>query len=218
VSLFVTANLLLVSLGLAALGAAADQVTSPAARRAQIERVKDGLNSPDSTTRLVTLEQAVLTKDLTIRRVALSTAFASADADLRSLAVMAAVSSTASFVVSVVGTDRSEGSGERLLKILGSNIELRVQNFDRAAGTFQVTTAYSAPKAVTYLNGNTSPYARSGAVSGERLSFAFDIARVLPEVCTGVTTLQRGTTMLRGTMTCTGNETASYTVSIDILR
>jgi hypothetical protein len=193
---------------------AADAPYNAAQRQAQIERVRDGLNSPDPTKRLITLEQAVAAKDATIRRVALSTAFASSDGDLRSAALVAAIGSAATFAVDITGADKSGNNGRTsALQGLGPSFEVRVQQFDRSSETFKASTSASA------WNGKVRWM--PGSVSGDRLTFEINTSRLYHSDdvgCSGVARLQGGTTHLVGTMTCLVlfGEKENYTIAIDV--
>ncbi len=212
-------HLMIAALGLLVAGvpvssAAADAPFNAAQRQAQIDRIRDGLNSPDPTKRLVTLEQAVATKDRTLRRVALSTAFASADSDLRSAALGVAVASSSTFVVDIVTADGSNSSHWITTK-LGSSFEVQMLSFDAGRNTFQTTSSFSRSKA-------------TGAVSGDRLSFATNIGRLFFDggvnECRGVARLQGGSALLKGSLSCTaqldGYNVASenYAITIDMLK
>ena len=175
------------------LSAAEQAPFNAAQRQAQIDRIRDGLNSPDPTKRLVTLEQAVATKDRTLRRVALSTSFASADSDLRSAALGAAAASSSTFVVDIVSPEASNGS-HWITTRLGSSFEVQMQSFDAGRNTFQTTSSYSRSKA-------------TGAVSGDRLSFEINVERLFYDAsvnqCRGVARLQGGSALLKGSLSCT---------------
>jgi hypothetical protein len=201
-----------------ALVGAADAPFNAAQRQAQIDRVRDGLNSPDPTKRLVTLEQAIAMKDRTLRRVALSTAFASADSDLRSAALGAAVASSATFVVDIVGAE-SSNSSHQITSKLGSSFEVQILGFDAGRNAFQTSSSYSIGKS-------------SGAVSGDRLSFDISVARLfyhsqfseIVNQCRGVARLQGGSALLKGSLSCTmqldGYQQVSenYAITIDMLK
>jgi hypothetical protein len=209
----------LLVLGLFVLLAASPSVAAgppfnAAQRQAQIERIRDGLNSPDPTKRLVTLEQALAAKDATIRRVALSTAFASSDGDLRAAALVAAVGSAPTFVVDITGADKANDSKYSSTG-LGASFEVRIQQFDRSTGIFKASTSAS------YLY-NEPPRLLPGSVSGDRLNFEFSTDRLAGmhgAGCSGVARLQGGTTRLTGTMTClTPNHRENYSIAIDVPR
>jgi hypothetical protein len=198
--------------------AAESQPFSETRRAEQIRQIKDGLNSPSSTTRIVTFEHAMAMKDATLRRVALSTAFVSADPDLRSVALAGAVSSSSSFIVRLTGNDHSADT-ERLLKTFGPVVEVEVQRFDRASNTFQTLSNISTAGTQSASNGLFPGH--TGAVSGERLSFAFNLNRIFTgSGCSGAAVLQGGSTLLQGTMTCNGGGygPGNFTIVIDILK
>jgi hypothetical protein len=217
---------LAVLLGAPVPGVSADAPYNAAQRQAQIDRVRDGLNSPDPTKRLVTLEQAVATKDRTLRRVALSTAFASADSDLRSAALGAAVASSATFVVDITNPDPANTS-HWITARLGASFEVRIERFDAGRNAFEASSSSSLVKA------NGAVQSLFGAVSGDRLSFDVNIGRVFSanansNQCRGVARLQGGSPLLRGSLNCvmqlegawTGSNhwSENYAITIDMLK
>jgi hypothetical protein len=189
--------------------AGAQQAGSAAQRRAQFNRVIDGLNSPDPATRLATLEQAVGGKDANLRRVALSTAFASSDTVLRSAALSAAIASASTFVAEL---SSAQGQGKRVLQATGGNLEVRIVRFDRATNTFMTSSRFTVA-----ANGRAS----QGAVSGDRLSFSVALEQVFFE-CTGIARLEGSGTAMKGTMSCTflnnTSDQEDYTITVDALR
>ena len=178
------------------------QPASAAQRQAQIDRIRDGLNSPDPTKRVVTLEQALASKDAVLRRIALSAALASSDSDLRSMALAAAVRSAGTFVVDV-------SRGTSVFKVPPS-FEVRIKKFDILTGQFEASSALSWQ----------SNDERPGAVDGDRLSFEVDTSRIQGySTCSGVARLETASSILKGSLTCTysyGSET--FVMSIDVLR
>ena len=195
---------------------AAEYTPSAAERRAQINRVLDGLNSPDPTTRIIMLEEATASKDGNIRRIALSTALASSDPDLRGAALVAAVRSAPMFVVELTATT---GSDSVVRSGTGGGLEVRISRFDRSANTFRTSSRYAAGAI------NETGTASQGAISGDRLSFSINLFQLDYE-CSGVARLQGGTASLKGTMGCTrvrggyvyvdGPLRESYEIKIDV--
>jgi hypothetical protein len=213
-----TAALGFVTFALPVSSNAGDAPFNAAQRQAQIDRIRDGLNSPDPTKRLVTLEQAVAMKDRTLRRVALSTAFASTDSDLRSTALGAAVASSATFVVDITGPMANETHW--ITTKVGSSFEVQIHSFDAGRNAFQTSSSFSVNKA-------------NGAVSGDRLSFDINVGRLfygsplskdIVNQCRGVARLQGGSPLLKGSLSCTvqldGYQQASenYAITIDMLK
>ncbi|MEA2667039.1 MAG: hypothetical protein QOI11_3983 [Candidatus Eremiobacteraeota bacterium] len=184
------------------------QTISPAERRAQINRVLDGLNSPDPTTRLVTLESAAAGSDANLRRIALSTAFASSDSVLRAAALTATLGTSATFVVDMAPVQGGQG----VLQGTGGSFEVRVLRFNRATGSFESATRFAK------RNETLVPF--PAAVSGDRISFdaGFWFPNDLTRECSGVARLESGGTTLKGTMGCTGTGEERYAIKIDILR
>ncbi len=195
----------------------AQQPPSAAERRAQINRVIDGLNSPDPATRLATLEQAVARKDANLRRVALSTAFASSDNVLRSAALSAAIGSASTFVVEM---DLSGQGGQGgAMRATSGNLEVRILRFDKATGTFATSSRYAKD---VFGNGGNA-LASQGAVSGDRISFSVALPQVKYE-CSGVARLQGSGSTMKGSMSCTyviyspPPPSEDYSITIDALR
>lgn len=193
---------------------AAEYVPSAAERRAQINRVIDALNSPDPTTRIITLEEATASKDANLRRIALSTAFASADPDLRGAALTAAVRLAPVFVV-----DIASGPAGEVRQGTGASFEVRINKFDRGTNTFRTSSRYSRNPNASYAGTPVNEGASQGAVTGDRISFSVDLFQINYQ-CSGVARLQGGTTSLKGTMSCTivsgYFKTESYDIKIDV--
>ncbi|MEA2667040.1 MAG: hypothetical protein QOI11_3984 [Candidatus Eremiobacteraeota bacterium] len=197
--------------------ASAQQTPSAAQRQAQINRVIDGLNSPDPAARLATLEQAVGGKDANLRRVALSTAFASSDGVLRSAALSAAVGSASSLVVEMSPSGQSQEGGA--LRATAGNLEFRIVRFDRTTNTFATSSRF----AVDVFGNSGNAHASQGSVSGDRISFSVALTQVKYE-CSGVARLQGSGTTMKGTMSCTyvlytpPPPSENYAITIDALR
>jgi hypothetical protein len=191
------------------------QSLSAAERRAQINRIIDGLNSADPATRIATLEQATRSKDLNLRHIALSTAFASSDGDLRSAALLAAVGSTPALAVEIVSElPGAYGNTYRnVAQATGSVLEIRISNFQRDSGTFQVSSRFAS------ANRLTNQPASGGTVSGERISFSVPLNTVGMQ-CVGSAQLQDTGSTLVGSMGCStsNNITETYNIKIGVLR
>jgi hypothetical protein len=170
-------------------------------RKAQFDRVEDGLNSLDPTTRLVTLEAAVNSGDLLLRRLALTTAFKSSDPMMRSEALRAAIASTATFVVSISQTRPTHSSFMKLMRF-----EVHVSRFNKSDGTFLVST--------------TKPYssspnsARPATLAGDRLSMTLDVPGY--STCPAIAMLDSMGSALHGTITCGRYDEGDFTM--DLLR
>jgi hypothetical protein len=192
--------------------ASAQQAASSAQRQAQINRVIDGLNSPDPAARLATLEQAVGSKDANLRRVALSTAFASSDVVLRSAALNAAIGSAATFVAEM--TSPGQGTESGAMRATAGNLEVRIVHFDRATNTFATATRFG------HSSANAAASAAQGALAGDRISFSAVLGQV-EYVCSGVARLSGSGTVMKGTMSCNrfyGGPAENYSITIDALR
>lgn len=184
---------------MAAYGQAAD-------RAQQMQRVVDGINSPDPVTRMVTLEDALANGDKNLKRMAISTALASSDQTLRTAGVEAAFSQKPSFVIEFVS-----GVKDRMhfWDRSGGSIEVQVKDFDPATGGFLGTTPFADE------NDDQRVY-KAGAISGDRISFDVSVYELSTlAFCRGSVSAKGGGTLLKGSMSC---EEVPYEIQVDLLR
>jgi hypothetical protein len=191
------------------------QPTTDTQRRVRINQMDADLKSNSPATRLDAFDRAMKSTDDALRYLALSTALKSPHPDLRIVALPAAVRSKKSFVVNITDSDHSDDS-EKLLKLIGKEFTVQVEDFDPSSKTFRASTPASGGGATV----GGPPFRRQpSTVSGERLSFSFSTGLVVPGGgCSGIALLYDRSATLRGSMNCSGNFTANYTITIDILK
>lgn len=157
-------------------------LTSPAAsaqssRVDTLNRVSEGLNSPNPALRVATLEEAMAGDDRTLKQFALQQAFASNDMILRSVATQELFRQNPTVIIELLalqpnGNSRNDERGSEFLNASGGTIDLIVSNFDPNSGDFTGTSSYS----YVFANGEIRSYI--GNVSGDRFSFKVDINEV----------------------------------------
>lgn len=127
------------TMALTSAGAGADTVD----RRAQIEKVRDGLNDPDPLVRLITLEDVAASKDTLVRSLALRQAIGIADPDLQAMAARIFVSGLSSFSLDLADGKVTGGDPERAKELLTAlsqaTLNFSFKEFSPADGTFQAS-------------------------------------------------------------------------------
>ena len=193
-----------------AVALASPTAAQAAGERSQLmNRIVDGLSSPDPVTRLVTLEEAMASKDKNLQRIAISTALASSDQSLRTAAVEAAFAAKRSFIVEFTGLARGS-TDEVYWQRSGGLIEVRIDKFDSATGDF---LAYSP---VSFKSRDGVYTASKGNLSGDRLSFDVSVSELSSgNWCRGAVSAKLGETVMVGTMNCNN---LGYTIKVDLLR
>lgn len=191
----------------AVLAVAAAAQAQSGERAQEMQRVVDGLNSPDPVTRMITLEDVMERGDRNLKRVAISTALGSSDQTLRTAGVEAAFSQKPSFVIEFVAG--KEGY-LRYWERSGGSIEVLISQFDADSGTFLAHTPYSRRE-----NGQTVAF--PGALSGDRISFHVDISDLYlhGHACRGSVSARDGGTLMKGTMSCND---FPYDIQVDLMR
>ena len=184
--------------------------------RAQVmNRIVDGINSPDPVTRMLTLERAMATKDKNLQRMALAAAFASSDLALRTAAIEAVFSLKTTFSVEFTGMMPGTKDA-RFIEKSGGRLDIWVRGFDANTGNFQAHSNFS------YWNNITKDYTLSpGNLSGDRLSLSVNVYKLGSggASCTGSVVAKDASTLMTGTLICeSGSLEAAYTVQVDLLR
>lgn len=184
--------------------------------RAQVmNRIVDGINSPDPVTRLITLEQAMATKDKNLHRIALTAAFSSSDVALRTAAIEAVFASKATFSVELTGM--AAGTKDpAFIEKSGGRMDVWVRGFDPATGNFEARSNFS------FWNNVTKDYAvLPGNLSGDRLSFSVNTNELGGggSTCTGSAIAAGASALMNGSITCIyGQMRLTYTIKVDLLR
>jgi hypothetical protein len=179
-----------------------------------LSRLLTALTSKNPPTRLSAFKNAIDSGDDTQRTMAVQAALKTPYSDLRALVVAGAISSAHSFIVHIKHA-ASDSDSTALLDKIGRDIEVQVEDYDKSKNTFIAST--SASGVVATVGGPPFPHNRLSHISGERLSFSFDIARVVPgSGCTGVALLTGIAGTMSGTMHCSGNYTANYDIAINL--
>ncbi|MEH6809403.1 MAG: hypothetical protein V7651_11150 [Hyphomonas oceanitis] len=184
---------------------------SSSERAAILERIVDGLNSPDPVSRLITLEGAFESKDQTIRRLAAQTALSSSDYNLRSASLEYLLASKPSYLVTL---DRDSEHKNEVWDFVGGVIDVSVVGFAKGTGEFLAVSSHSALD-----RKNSTQIAGRGNLAGDRLSFAVNIKgttynSTLNE-CKAAGVLQPTGSIVSGSLIC-GPE--RYNFSMDVLR
>jgi|TARA_R110002051_G_scaffold273714_2_gene334378 hypothetical protein len=174
-------------------------------RAQQMQRVVDGLNSPDPVTRMVTLEDALANGDKNLKQIAISTALASSDQTVRTAAVEAAFSQKPSFVIEFVAGP--EGKMD-YWESTGGSIEVQIKDFNKDTGTFMGTTPYATSR-------DKQRVYKLGAISGDRISFDVSVGGFAGDNCRGSVSAKDGGTLMKGTMSC---DDMPYDIQVDLLR
>lgn len=176
-------------------------------RAQQMQRVVDGINSPDPVTRMVALEDALANGDKNLKRMAISTALASSDQTLRTAGVEAAFSQKNSFVIEFTSGVKDKMS---YWEKSGGLIEVQIKDFDPNTGAFMGSTPFS-----TVID-NQKVYL-PGTVSGDRISFYVNVGDLYASrtTCKGSVSAKDGGTLMKGSMSC-GDY--AYDIQVDLLR
>jgi hypothetical protein len=179
-----------------------------------LARLRADLAAKGAPKRLGAFKNAIDSGDDAQRATAVETALKSPYTDLRALAVAGAMRSAGSFIVHIKHAE-SDSDSTALLEKIGRDIEVQIADYDKSKNIFIAST--SASGVVATVGGPPFPHNRPSYISGKRLSFSFDIARVVPgSGCTGVALLAGAAGNMTGTMHCSGNYTANYSIEIDI--
>lgn len=191
----------------AVLAVAAAAQAQSGERAQEMQRVVDGLNSPDPVTRMITLEDVMERGDRNIKRVAIAAALASSDHTLRTAGLEAAFSEKPSFVIEfVAGAEGYMHYWERS----GGSIEVVVSDFNSDTGTFLGHTPFSERK-------NGQIVKLPGTMSGDRISFNVDVKDLYTSgiTCRGSVNARSGGTVMKGTMSCNDHP---YDIQVDLMR
>jgi hypothetical protein len=195
---------------------AVESATPEPTKQEALSRLRKDLASKDAPTRLGAFKNAVDSGDDAQRNTAVQMALKTPYSDLRSLVVAGAMRSAGSFIVHITHTN-GDSDSTALLEKIGRDIEVRIEDYDKSKNTFIAST--SASGVVATVGGPPFPHNRPSHISGERLSFSFDIARVVAgSGCTGFALLTGAVGTMTGTMHCSGNYTANYSIAIDIAK
>lgn len=182
----------------------------------QLQRISDGLNSANPVIRLVTLEEALVLEDENLRDLAIQTALSSNDKVLKNISLKEILKNKSSLLVVLDDYEKFQPDGFAK-KILGSQLEIYLSNFNTKNGQFNTHTPLSD---YNTRNGKRVYALETGVYSGERISFkvniqdAFVVGRSTG-FCSGAAKFQEGTLKMKGTMNCANRHT--YNISIDIL-
>lgn len=197
------AGVLRAGLALALCAAGWAPVAQASDRRAQIEKVRDGLNDPDPLVRLVTLEEVAAGDDALIRSLALRQAIGIADPDLQALAARMFFAGLSTFSLDLKDAKVTGGNPEKAKDLLTTLsqalVNFQVDGFVAATGAFKIAFQDEPPK--------------DGQVTG--------IAATFKTVWTGAgtnceTVLRLGEALdLAGTMVCERN---GHYVTVNVSR
>lgn len=140
----------------------------------QINRVTEGLNSPNPAVRIATLEDAARSGDRTLRQFALQQALGSSDLTLRSTALFIHMEQNPTILVELVSINLPENDhgidrAAEFARDLAGAIDLQIRNFDPASGAFLVFSTFSrvhSREGVTVHQGN---------LNGDRISYQVDL-------------------------------------------
>ncbi|MCH8488942.1 MAG: hypothetical protein LAT81_03290, partial [Oceanicaulis sp.] len=155
---------------------AAGTVQAQSDRIEQINRVTEGLNSPNPAIRIVTLEEAMRSGDRTLRQFALQQALGSSDLTLRSTALSLHLEQDPTMLVEIVSVAMPENSRAYDRAVdwaqgVAGAVDISIRGFDPQTGGFETFSSHSR------VDPREGIATQTGNLSGDRLSFQVDVAR-----------------------------------------
>lgn len=165
----------------------------------ELQRLIDGMASPDPTTRMIALDEATNSQRPPVRRKAIELGLTSSDTDLRAMALAASFRTKANY--NVVILPPAEGNYDALNRHLAGNLDLQISSFDPSTGDFFAHSSMS--KSTNSRSGGPPTYeARPGNVSGVRVQLSLSPRFGNYPQCDLVAELVDGSTMMAGTLRC----------------